>query len=141
MRIPTTSLDISRAIDQVVDNLNGLQRDIRNNAIAWRAAAQAQPQTVPVATLAQWMNAAAVSYQTRLSWIATLRADPVNWPLVSAMWVRRGGTASDFTSKVNPMTAVANQLGPAPKTTYAQIISACDQIIAAINAPFSIWPE
>lgn len=139
MPIPTTSLDISRAIDQVVDNLNGLQRDIRSNAIAWRAAAQAQ--SVPVATLAQWMNDAAAEYQKRLGWIATLRADAVNWPLVSAMWVQRGGTAADFTSKVNPMTAVANQLGPAPKTTYAQIIAGCDQIIAAINAPFSLWPE
>lgn len=112
---------------------------MRANASTWKAAAQAQ--SIPLATLAQNMNDAAVAYQTRLSWLTTLQADATNWPKVRSMFIAWGGTAADFTNMVNPITAVANQLGPADKSTYAAIISDCDQILAAIEAPISLWPE
>lgn len=124
---------------QADQNLSGLQGDMRNNAIAWKAAATAQSQ--PVATLAQWMNDSATQYQTRLGWIATVQADAVLWPLLSGMWGKLGGTAADFNSVTGPLKSVADQLGPVAKGTYAQIIAACDQITAAVPAPLSLWPE
>lgn len=139
MAIPVTSLHILRLLLQVDQNLSGLQRDMRQNAQTWKA--QAQTQTVPVDTLATWMNDAATAYQTRLGWITTAQADATNWAKLASMWTKLGGTAQEFTDTISPMSAVANQLGPAQKTTYAQIVSACDQIIAAINAPLSLWPE
>lgn len=139
MAIPVTQLHILRLLMQADQNLSGLQGDMRSNAITWRAAAVAQ--STPAAMLAQWMNDAATAYQTRLAWIATAQADAVIWPKLSALWTLMGGTAADFNNVTTPLKAVADQLGPAAKGTYAQIIGVCDQIIAAINAPLSLWPE
>lgn len=139
MAIPVTQLHILRLLLQADQNLSGLQGDMRNNALAWRSMAVAQSQ--PAATLALWMNDAAVQYQARLGWIATAQADAVIWPKLSALWALMGGTAADFNNVTTPLKAVADQLGPAVKTTYAQIIGVCDQITTAINAPLSLWPE
>ncbi len=138
MAIPTTALHIFRVMGQA-QQLVTLQIDIRNNALTWKAMAQAQ--NPPVATLRGYMNDAAVSYQTRLGWLVTAQADAENWARLSAMWASLGGTGQDFSDMTTPLAAVANQLGPATKNTYAQIIGICDQITAAINAPLSLWPE
>lgn len=139
MAIPVTQLHILRLMLQIEQNLSGLQRDMRANAQGWLAAAQAQ--SIPQATLAQYMNDAAAAYQARLTWHTALQGDAVNWGKVGALWALIGGTASDFSNMMTPITAVANQLGPANKSTYAAIITACNQIITAINAPLSLWPE
>jgi hypothetical protein len=138
MAVPITQVSILRVLLQIENNLTGLQRDMRNNAQSWRTSALAQ--SVPISTLAGFMNSAATSYQTRLAWLPTMQADP-NWSRIAALYVTFGGTGQEFTDVMTPLNAVANQLGPAPKTTYAEITSACDQIIAAINAPLSLWPE
>ncbi len=139
MSIPVTGLNILAVMLQCQQNLNGLQKDMRNNALTWKAMAQAQ--TTPAATVAGYMNDAATAYQTRLGWLDTLQADSPNWTKISAMWTALGGTAADFSAVTAPLKAVATQLGPVAKTTYAQQIAACDQIIAAVNAPLSLWPE
>jgi hypothetical protein len=139
MTIPITALHVLRVMMQIDENLTGLQRDMRNNALTWKA--QAQAQTIPVTGIAGYMNDAAVSYQSRLAWLDTLQADSATWSKISAMWAMLGGTAQDFSDLITPISAVANQLGPATKTTYAQVIGVCDQITTAINAPLSLWPE
>lgn len=138
MTIPVTNLNILYIMLQCQQNLTGLQRDMRQNAQAWLAVAQAQSMTVT--DLANTMNIKATAYQTRLGWLTTLEADP-NWPTIGTMWGKLGGTAQDFSDMITPLTAVANQLGPADKSTYAAIISVCNQIIAAIPMPLSLWPE
>jgi len=137
--IPVTAVSILRVLLQMERNLSGLQNDMRNNALTWRTAAQAQ--STPIATLAGFMNSAATAYQTRLGWVTGIQADATNWPRISAMFVVLGGTGQDFSDLMTPLTAVANQLGPATKNSYAQIIALCDQITAAVNAPLSLWPE
>lgn len=139
MAVPTTMIHILRLLLQADQNLSGLQRDMRNNAITWRA--QAVAQSPPVATLAAQMNTAAVAYQGRLTWIDNAQADTVNWNKLTTMFFALGGTGQDFSDLVTPLRAVADQLGPAAKTTFAQIIAICDQITTAINAPLSLWPE
>lgn len=139
MAIPTTALHILRVMLQAEQNLSGLQRDMRNNAVSWKASAQAQ--NIPVDTLAQYMNDAATAYQTRLAWLSTLQADSANWTKIGTMWALLGGTAADFSGIITPLAAVATQLGPIDKSSYASIITVCNQIITAINAPLSLWPE
>jgi hypothetical protein len=139
MTVPTTAIHILRLLLQADQNLCGLQKDMRNNAIQWKD--QAQAQAVPVLTLASFMDGAAVAYQTRLQWLDDAQANAPLWAELSAMWQMLGGTGQDFSDVTTPLRAVADQLGPAAKTTYAQIVGVCDQIIAAINAPVSLWPE
>jgi len=139
MAIGITQIHIYEVLRQCAYNIRGLQKDMRANATNWKAAATAQ--NVPIATLAAWMNSAATSYQTRLGWLTTLQADATNWPKVRNMFIAMGGSVADFTAMMTPLTAVANQLGPADKSTYAAIITACDQILTAVEAPFSLWPE
>lgn len=139
MAVPVTQLHILRVMLQADQNLSGLQKDMRQNAQTWLAMAQAQ--SPDMATLAGFMNSAAASYQTRLAWVSTIQADGTNWPKIQAMAALLGIVAADFSSVINPLTAVANQLGPADKSTFAAIITACNSIIAAIPAPLSLWPE
>jgi len=139
MAIPVTSLHILRLLLQADQNLSGLQLNMRNNAIGWKQSAQAQ--ALPIALLADQMNTASAQYQKRLGWIATAQADTGNWTRLSAMWLKLGGTGQDFADVVTPLQAVADQIGPAAKTTFAEAIAACDQILAAVDAPLSLWPE
>jgi hypothetical protein len=138
MAVPVTILHALRNLLQIQQSLVQLQRDMRNNANAWIAMANTQSPTVLI--VAGFMNNAATAYQTRLQWLTTFQDDP-NWTATKNLYLLLGGTASDFTDMVSPMQQVANQLGPATKNTYAQIISLCNQILAAIDAPPTLWPE
>ncbi|MBK6414072.1 hypothetical protein [Sphingopyxis sp.] len=139
MSVPVTQLQILRLLLQVEKNLNGLQVDFRSNATTWKA--QAQAQSLPVATLAGYMNDAATAYQARLGWVDTLRDNTTAWPMVRDLWLILGGTASDFADLMSPFKTVANSLGPADKSSYAKIVTICNQILAGIDAPLSLWPE
>lgn len=138
--IPVTQLHILRVLLQADQHLTQLQRDMRNNAITWKT--QAEGGTVPVELIAQHMNTAANTYQGRLTWVSDFQTNnPIEFPKVVAMWDKLGGQSGEFNDMINPMQTVANQLSPASKTTYAEIINICDLILGAINAPLSLWPE
>ena len=139
MAVPVTQLQVLRLLLQIEQNINGLQRDVRANALAWKVSAQAQD--VPVATLARYLNDAAISYQTRLGWLAALQADSGNWARVTALWSILGGSVTDFESLMTPFAEIAHLLGSADKSDYATITAVCDQILSAIDAPLSLWPE
>lgn len=139
MATPITAIHILRLLLQAEQNLSGLQRDMRRNAETWKAAAQAQ--SLPVGTLAANMNDAATAYQTRLQWLSNAQANTTLWSRLGAMWAALGGTDADFSGLVTPLQAVATQLGPAAKASYAQVIGICNQILAAVDAPPNLWPE
>lgn len=139
MAVPYTRLQALKLMLQIQQNLNGMQLDFRSNAAEWKAAAQGQ--TIPRATLEANMNSAAAAYQTRLSWLGVLQANNAIWPTVASLWTALGGTGQEFNDLMTPFNAVANGLGPADKSTYAKIVTACNQILATIDAPPSLWPE
>lgn len=139
MAVPVTQLHILRVMLQADQNLSGLQKDMRTNAQTWLAMANGQ--SPDVTTLAGFMNSAAAEYQKRLGWVTTIQGDGTNWPKIQTMAATLGITGTDFSGVINPLTTVSNQLGPADKSTYAAIITACNSIIAAIPAPLSLWPE
>jgi len=138
MAVPVTQIGILRVLLQVQSNLSGLQKNMRDNAQTWRTSALAQ--SIPIATLAGFMNSAAAAYQARLGWLPVLQVNP-EWPRIRDLYITIGGTVQEFNDMLTPLNAVADQLGLAPKASYAEIISVCDQIIAAINAPLTLWPE
>jgi hypothetical protein len=139
MTIPVTALHILRVMLQAEQNLSGLQKDMRNNALSWKAMAQAQ--NPDVVTLAGYMDSSAATYQARLGWLATMQSDAANWTKISAMWATMGGTGQDFSNLITPLQSVADGLGPASKNTYSKIIGICNQITTVVNAPLSLWPE
>ncbi|HRF10954.1 MAG TPA: hypothetical protein PLR37_02290 [Candidatus Accumulibacter phosphatis] len=139
MAVPYTRLQALKLLLQIERNLNGLQFDFRANATTWKAAAQAQ--SIPRATLESQMNSAAAAYQERLGWLGTLQANGAVWSVVADLWTTIGGTGAEFNDLMTPFNAVANGLGPADKSTYAKIVTACNQILATIDAPPSLWPE
>jgi hypothetical protein len=138
MAVPITPISIFRVFGKICITLDNLQFRMRDNAQAWKISAQAQ--LIPIATLAGIMNSAALSYQDILSKLQTFRLNDPSWPRIVTMYQIFGGVGQEFIDFVAPMSAVANQLGPAPKTTFAEIISACDQIIAAIDPRVNPWP-
>lgn len=139
MAVPYTRLQALKLLLQIERNLNGLQFDFRANATTWKAAAQAQ--SIPRATLESQMNSAAAAYQERLGWLGTLQANGAVWSVVADLWTTIGGTGAEFNDLMTPFNAVADGLAPADKGTYAKIITVCNQILATIDVPPSLWPE
>jgi len=142
MAVPNNEGDTFMVMLEVTSMLSRLQHRMRGNAIVWKAIAVANGvagnDVVSVEELAARMNTAAVTYQTNLGQITTLQANTTEWNKLITMWAILGGTAVSLQDKRTPLNAVANQLGPADKSTYAAIIVACDQIITAINEPLSL---
>lgn len=137
--IPRTNLHAGRLVDQIRQNLIGLQNDLRRNATTHKAMANAQSPNL--ATLQGFMTDAAASYLTRLVWIANLRADPVKRQALVDQLAKIGWTEPDITSVATALQTAAMTLSDAPKTTFAQIIAACDAVLAVVDAPDSLWPE
>lgn len=140
MPVPVTQLHVLNNLLQTGQNLNGLQRDMRRNAQTWKAAAQAA--SIPLGTLSAQMVSAGIAYQARLGWLTTYQTNHnATWIRMRDMYILLGGTAAEFNSFMNPMNAVANGLATGTWANYAAVVTSCDQILTAIDAPPNIWPE
>lgn len=141
MAITYTKFHVIRVLFQIERNLTGMQRDMRNNALTWKSMAQAQSRTVE--TIRTFMTDAGASYQERLEWIRSYRDTSPNWTAVTTMYSALGGDMAEATTLYQEMKSIADRLvNQAPLiTTYAQIINGCDQILADVQPPDSLWPE
>lgn len=139
MAIPRTKLHNSRVADQIKSNIIQLQQDMVRNAQAHKAMAQAQ--SPPLVTLAQFVADTAASYLTRLQWVIDLQADPIRKARVITIIESWGWTEADITDVVVPLRQAAVALRDAPRTAFAQIITACDAMLASVGPPDSLWPE
>ena len=139
MAISYTGFHTFRVLNQIMGNLVQLQRDMVNNAHAW--AGMAQNQSPDIATLVQFMRDAASSYETRLGWILTYKNTSPNWTAVTNMFTALGGNIADATTLYTQMKTVADGLTAATLNTYADVTNACNQIIAAVTPPDTLWPE
>jgi hypothetical protein len=139
MAIAYSGFHTLRVLNQIMSNMVGLQHDMVANANTWNAMAVAQ--NPPALTIAGFMSSAAASYETRLSWVLNYRNTSPNWNAVAAMYAALGGVGADVVTLYNEMKAVADGLTAATLTTYPQIQAACGQILAAVAAPDSLWPE
>jgi hypothetical protein len=139
MAIPLTNLHKGRVADQVAQNLVGLQTDMRRNATLHKSAAQAQ--SVPLDTLQTWVQTCALEYLRRFKWITDLRADPVRKQRLLDAIAAKGWVETDIVDVLTPMRQAAITLRDASKASYADIITACDAVLSAVEAPDSLWPE
>jgi hypothetical protein len=139
MTIAVTNLHGARVLGQIQQNLIQLQNDMRNNAASHKAMAQAQ--SPDLATLQSFIDDCIVQYLKRLQWIIDLRNNVSKRAILLTMLGKIGWTEPDI---VDVMTSLRNEaitLQNAPRTTYTQIITACDAVISAVNPPDSLWPE
>jgi len=141
MAITLTKFHIIKVLFQIERNLTGLHYDMRSNALKWKTMAQAQ--TPAVTVIRQFMADAGASYQTRLEWVRAYRDGSPNWTAVRNVYTALGGDPAEATTLYAEMKVIADQLvAQAPAlSNYSQIVAACDQISAAVQAPDSLWPE
>jgi len=139
MTIPITKLHAHRLLEQVLNNLTGLQRDIANNAQAHKAMAQAQSPALE--TLQMFINDSAAAYLIRLKWIEDVVGAPERRDGLLAALARIGCDESDVTDVYEALRAAVQTFQGAQKTDYGKIIAACDGLIAEVNKPESLWPE
>lgn len=138
MAIRQTHLHLKRAIDQIERNLVGLQRDLRDNAAKHKAMAQSQSPNL--ATLQSFIADCLTQYNRRLGWLVAIRQHP-QWPAVRAAYVAMGGTEADVVDVYTDIKAAVDALAVADVSSYAAIITACDAVLATVDAPLSLWPE
>jgi hypothetical protein len=136
--IPITNLQNGRVVDQIRSNLMGLQNDMLRNAASHKAMALAQ---IPLAQVQQFISDCAAEYLKRLQWLIDLRNDPVRRARLLAILTLMGWTENDITDVATPLRQAAVGLRDAPRTSYAEIIAACDSLTAFVDKPDSLWPE
>lgn len=120
---------------QIQQATRNLARDINQNAVAWAAAAQAQ--SVPLSTLAQYVTNAGASYRNIIAQAnAFLAANPA---AATAACALIGATLADLNAYAAPLSTVANGIATADLSSYAKIITACNQIVAAVPMPPTLY--
>jgi hypothetical protein len=139
MPIPQTRLHANRVLEQIMTNVVGLQRDMLQNAQAHRA--MAVTQSPDIATLRQFVNDAAAAYLTRLEWGKSIVNTPAKLTILNNTLGRVGLVLTDITAITDGLEDEAMALQEASKNTFAEIIAACDDVIANVNLPESLWPE
>lgn len=139
MSIPITNLQKDRIVDQISRNLIGLQTDVRNNAIAHKAMANAQ--SPDLATLQSFVTDCIAEYQRRLKWCSDLRADPVRKQRLVDALTDRGWVEADVTDIFDALSVIITALSVTSRKSYLEISVACDATIASTNPPDSLWPE
>lgn len=137
--IPTTNLQKDRIVDQISANVIGLQRDIRANATAHKAMAQAQ--SPDLITLQGFLTDCISEYQRRLQWCTDLRADPIRRQRLLDALTDRGWTESDVTDIYDALTTIVNTCEASSKASYVDIATTCDSLLFSITPPDSLWPE
>lgn len=125
---------------ETLDLLDELRRILRNpqynlnyNAQEWLK--RATDQSVPVETLATWINNNANSFERQANFVKAMKLDPDKWNRVKSLITRLGGGERDIDDILTPNDAEVARLRSAPKSTYAEIIALSDSIITEIRFP------
>lgn len=137
--IPITKIHASRVVDQIQANLVGLQRDMVANATIHKQMAQAQ--SPDVSTLTIQVHDCALAYLRRLQWLIDLRADATKRQRMLSIITAMGWSETDITDVATPLFQAARDLRDAPKTSFTEIITACDAVLAEVSMPDTLWPE
>lgn len=139
MAIPLTNLHKARVVQQMQTMLLQLQLAMRSNALTHKAMAQAQSPNLE--TLQAFVGDTALRYISNLQWVIDLRNDPVKKQRFLDVLALMGWAETDITNVVTPLRQAAVALRDAPRTTYAEIITACDALLASVDPLPTLWPE
>lgn len=117
---------------EIVYMLNGNRAEMERNARAWKALAQSQG--VPAETLAAWINNAASTFSANLGIVPNSKQNAAAWAALESQWVSAaGGKKGDFDALFAALYGSVVAAGQAAKASHADIIAACDAIIAAVT--------
>lgn len=138
MAITATGFHTFRVLSQIERALTNTQLGIRRNAQVWKLMTT---RDVPAEQIAIYMADAAQEWQRHLANVATYRNTNQNWSKVSAMLTALGVDPAELVSMYQELKTVVDQLAATSPKTYTAINNICDQLIAAVQAPDSIWAE
>lgn len=140
--IPTTRLNIAHSIDRIRRNVVQLHEDMRSNAQAHKAAAEAGS---PAVALRGNVLACVTAYRGRLQWISNIVADPARRQHMQAQLARLGWDEGDVTQVSDALGAAVETLAGAPLDTAEEIAAACAALLAEVapleSDPETVWPE
>lgn len=139
MAITKTNLHYGRVVDQISQNLVGLQRDMNRNAETHKAMALAE--SPPFDKLLAYVTDSATKYIERIEWIENYRGDSGKDATILDQLLKMGWNIADFTTPMGEMKSAALNLQSATMKDFAGIIAACDALLAVVDKPESIWPE
>src|SRR5678815_4380642 len=108
MAVPQTKLHANRVLEQIMDNVVGLQRDMVNNATAHKAMAQAQ--SPDLATLQGFVNDCIAQYSTRLGWGDAIVNTPAKLTILTNTCTRIGLAVTDITDITNALKTVVTTM-------------------------------
>ncbi len=137
--IPITNLHIGRIVDQIRQNLIGLQRDIHNNAVTHKAMALAE--SPPLEKLQSFIDDSVASYQKRLQWFTDWSATLQKQQDLSNQLTKMGWDLTDITSLEQALQGVITTFQQQPVKDFAGIVAACDSLATDCQSPDSLWPE
>jgi len=134
LKRPDTTFERAGFITQLIGNVYGLTRDMRDNATNYKARVTAGQN---IATIAAVMVADAGLYLTRIGWINDAVTN--NQTLVTNTLADLGLTLSQATSLRDTLTTVAQHTQAAALTTGAQINTESDFILASVPSYARLW--
>lgn len=138
MTIQRTDAHRKMLIEQAADGVLSLQRDVASNAATHRQ--WAADETVSLAELQTMIANTITAYDWRRAKLRQFR--DVTIP-ADAGFLTVGDQLMLTLQSVGVVgTAVADHIdafAAMPRTTYAEIIAACDYLIANVTPPGSIW--
>lgn len=139
MAFTGNGLEDIRLVQQAVQLIVNYAANMRSNANTHIAMANAQ--SPDLTTLAGFVSSAASEYQRLLDLLQTaVTTDPTKTKLLDGL-ARMNCVSTDITTPGTAMINAADALAAADKSSYAAIIAACNNLLAAVPQPASVWPE
>ncbi|MDR4518961.1 MAG: hypothetical protein MRK00_16445 [Nitrosomonas sp.] len=138
MPIQHTDAHRKMLVEQAAQGVIGLQRDVANNAAVHKQ--WAVTESVPLADLQAKITDVLAAYEWRRAKLRHFRdviipSDPGFLTVGDQLMLTMqsvGGLAAEVADHIDAFDAM-------PRTTYAEIVAACDYLIANVQPPVSIW--
>lgn len=138
MTIQRTDAHRKMLIEQAADGVLSLQRDVASNAAAHKQ--WALTESMPLAELQTMIADVLAAYEWRRAKLRHFR--DVTIPADAAFMSVGDQLMLTLQSVGLVGTAVADRIdafAAMPRTTYAEIIAACDYLIANVQPPETVW--
>jgi len=138
MPITVTDLHRKKMIADAERAVLNLQRSVANNAVTHKQ--WAADESLPLQQLQTRINDTVAAYEQTRSKLRTFR--DVTIPADTSILTVGAAIKADVQSVGSVGQEVADHIdvfAAMPRTTFAEIIAACDYLIANVNPPQSIW--
>lgn len=139
MPVPSNTIDFKHVARQVQQNLMTLQAEMRLHCASHKQSCTEQ--SVSLAVMQQRVSDHARIWLAALQRIADRRANPTQRQQLLDALAADNITEAHLIEKFQPLRQAAIAFRDAPRTSYAEIITACDAVLADINPRDNLWPE